>query len=72
MCLSALYWARVKRICFGNTKEDARAIDFDDQFIYDQLSLDYARRSIPCSHFMRDVANEAFRRWASKTDKTAY
>ena len=39
MCLSALYWAGVKRICFGNTKADAKAIDFDDSFIYDQIEL---------------------------------
>lgn len=41
MCLSALYWAGVKRICYGNTKADAKAIDFDDSFIYDQLDLGY-------------------------------
>ena len=46
MCLSALYWAGVKRICYGNTKADAKAIDFDDSFIYDQLDLGYDQRSI--------------------------
>ncbi len=46
MCLSALYWAGVKRICFGNTKADAKAIDFDDQFIYDQIELSREARSI--------------------------
>ena len=45
MCLSALYWAGVKRICYGNTKADAKAIDFDDSFIYDQLDLGYDQRS---------------------------
>lgn len=72
MCLSALYWAGVSRICYGNTKEDARAIDFDDQFIYDQLELDYKDRSIKCDHFMRHRAIRAFENWANKTDKTPY
>lgn len=72
MCLSALYWAGVKRICYGNTKEDAKAIDFDDSFIYDQLKLDYKQRAIPSEHFMRRQAIKAFERWASKTDKTPY
>ena len=72
MCLSALYWAGVKRICYGNTKDDAKAINFDDSFIYDQLELNYADRSIKCDHFMRSEAIRAFKKWAEKEDKVEY
>ena len=72
MCLSALYWAGVKRICYGNTKDDAKAINFDDSFIYDQLELNYADRSIQCDHFMRAEAIRAFKKWAEKEDKVEY
>jgi tRNA(Arg) A34 adenosine deaminase TadA len=72
MCLSALYWAGVKRICYGNTKDDAKAINFDDSFIYDQLDLNYADRSIQCDHFMRAEAIRAFKKWAEKEDKVEY
>lgn len=72
MCLSAIYWAGIKRLCYGNTKADAKAIDFDDQFIYDQLDLDYKDRSVKCEHFMRDAAQKAFRKWAEKSDKIPY
>ena len=72
MCLSAIYWAGIKRICYANTKRDAAAIAFDDSFIYDQLRLDYDRRSIECEHFMRDEALEAFRKWSDTEDKTHY
>ncbi len=72
MCLSALYWAGVERICYGNTKDDAKAIDFDDSFIYDQLELAYEDRSIKCEHFMRDRALSAFHKWENKTDKVEY
>lgn len=72
MCLSALYWAGVERICYGNTKSDAKAINFDDSFIYDELELDYEQRSIRCEHFLRDEALGAFRKWAEKEDKVAY
>ena len=72
MCLSALYWAGIERICYANTKRDAAAIDFDDSFIYDQLRLDYDDRSIHCEHFMRNEALGAFRRWADKVDKVEY
>ncbi len=72
MCLSALYWAGVKRICFGNTKADAKAIDFDDSFIYDQIELTREARSIKCDHFMRAQAIVAFNKWCDKTDKVEY
>lgn len=72
MCLSALYWAGVDRICYGNTKDDAKAINFDDSFIYDQLELAYKDRSIKCEHFMRNNALRAFRKWKDKEDKIEY
>ena len=72
MCLSALYWARVARIVFGNTKEDARSIDFDDSFIYEQINLDINHRSLRCENLMRGKANTVCRRWAEKDDKIPY
>ncbi len=72
MCLSALYWAGVKRICFGNTKDDARAIDFDDSFIYEQIELPRSRRAIRSDHFMRRQALAAFNKWRDKADKIEY
>ena len=72
MCLSALYWAGVERIFYGNTKSDAKAINFDDSFIYDQIALDYSKRSIPCINIMRDKALEGFRAWSEKEDKVLY
>lgn len=72
MCLSALYWAGVKRICYGNTKEDAKNIDFDDSFIYDQLKLDYDRRLIKSDQIMHEAAIQAFKKWEKKSDKIPY
>ncbi len=72
MCLSALYWAGVERIYYGNTKQDARSINFDDSFIYDQIALDYSERAIPCINFMREEALEGFKAWVEKVDKVLY
>ena len=72
MCLSALYWAGVERIVYGNTKDDAKAIDFDDSFIYDEIAKPYAQRSIPCENLMREEALAGFRAWTAKTDKIEY
>ena len=72
MCLSALYWAGVERIIYGNTKDDAKAIAFDDSFIYNQIALAHDKRSIPCINFMREEALAAFRAWRDKEDKVIY
>ena len=72
MCLSAIYWAGISRIFYGNTKADAKAIDFDDSFIYDQIALPYEERAIPCRNIMRDKALAGFRAWEAKIDKTLY
>ena len=72
MCLSALYWAGVERIFYGNTKEDAKAINFDDSFIYDQIALEHSERTIPCINFMRQQALAGFKAWQDKEDKVLY
>ena len=72
MCLSAIYWAGISRIYYGNTKEDADAIDFSDKFIYEELDKPQALRTIPCVHVPNTGAIEAFHAWANKADKTEY
>lgn len=72
MCLSALYWAGVDKIFYGNTKEDAAAIDFSDKFIYDELALPPHKRHLPCVHIANSGAIRAFEQWAAKDDKVKY
>lgn len=72
MCLSALYWAGVKRIYYGNTKEDADRINFSDKFIYQQLDKPPVERAIPCIHVNSKRAIKAFEMWADKNDKITY
>lgn len=72
MCLSAIYWSGISRLYYGNTQHDAADIDFDDSFIYRQLALPAARRSIPAIR-IEDAGNiRAFELWAAKPDKKAY
>lgn len=72
MCLSALYWAGVKKIYYGNTKEDAEAIDFSDKFIYEEMERHPARRHVPGIHVAGTAAIRAFEKWASTPHKTPY
>lgn len=72
MCLSALYWAGVSRIYYANTQNDAAAINFDDNFIYEEIEKPHLSRQIPCLRIHDEHAIDHFKKWADKADKTEY
>ena len=72
MCLGAIYWARLRRIYFANTAQDAARIGFDDSFIYSQLKQSPSLRSIPTIQIMREEALAGFRAWTEKVDRIPY
>jgi tRNA(Arg) A34 adenosine deaminase TadA len=72
MCLGAIYWARPERIFYGNTKQDAAEINFDDSFIYEELTKKMTDRSIPMVQVLHDEALAAFKAWKEKPDKIEY
>ncbi|HZL09457.1 MAG TPA: nucleoside deaminase [Prolixibacteraceae bacterium] len=72
MCLGAIYWARPKRVFFACTRVDAAEIDFDDQFIYDELEKNLDERKITFIKIMREEALPVFHKWDEKHNKTKY
>ena len=72
MCLSASYWARVDRIFYANTREDAARIAFDDEFLYREVSLPLAERQLAMKQLLRKEALAAFREWQAKPDRMGY
>lgn len=72
MCLASIYWARIDKIYFANTREDAAAIEFDDEFLYREIALPLEKRKVPTSQILRDEAWKVFQLWQNKVDKTPY
>jgi tRNA(Arg) A34 adenosine deaminase TadA len=72
MCLSAIYWARIRKVFFANTKRDAAKIGFADQFIYEELELPLERRKLQMVPLLRDEAVGAFEEWSRKADRVNY
>ena len=72
MCLSAIYWARIEKIYYANTRKDAQKIDFDDSLIYSEFQKNIDKRKIPMIQMMRNEAIKAFELWDKKTDKVKY
>ncbi|MFA6052758.1 MAG: nucleoside deaminase [Methylobacter sp.] len=72
MCLGAIYWARLKKVFFACSRHDAAAANFDDSFIYDEISVLPHERSIAMLHLNLPNALQPFNIWAEKTDKVVY
>jgi guanine deaminase len=72
MCLGAIYWARLSRIYFASTAEDAAKAGFDDSFIYGELRQPHSERRILTTQVMREEALAGFRAWADRPGKIPY
>lgn len=72
MCLGAIYWARPSKVFYANTREDAAAIGFDDDFIYEEINVSMDDRKIPFEQLGREEALQVFKEWQSKNDKLEY
>ena len=72
MCLSAIYWARLSKIYYANTKKDAAEIEFDDDFIYTEIPKPISERKISMVQMMRPEALEVFKAWQVSTVKIKY
>jgi guanine deaminase len=72
MCLGAIYWARLAKVYYACSRHDAAAANFDDSFIYDEISVLPHQRRIAMLHLNLPNAMQPFDIWAKKTDKVLY
>jgi guanine deaminase len=72
MCLGAIYWARLEKVYFACSRHDAAAANFDDSFIYDEISVLPHQRRIAMLHLSLPNALQPFDIWAEKSDKVLY
>ena len=72
MCLAAIYWARMDRVYYASSREDAARAGFDDQFLYDELRLDIPHRSLPMTKVDSLAARGLFEAWIASPDKVPY
>ena len=72
MCLGAIYWARPDKLYYAGSKEDAAAIQFDDQFIYEEIAKPVEERKLFTRQILREKALEAFEKWKTSANKIEY
>ena len=72
MCLAAIYWARLDALYFANTRQEAAAIGFDDEFLYLEVPKPIHERSIETVRLDLEEARLVFQEWHEKPDKIMY
>jgi len=72
MCLGAIYWARPRKVMYANTKQDAAAINFDDQFIYEEIEKEITERHIKFINIPHQDALNVFNEWKTFAGKKIY
>jgi guanine deaminase len=72
MCLAAIYWARIPRIYYANTRADAAAIGFDDNFLYEEIARRIEERRVVMTPLLAEEAARSFAEWMRKEDKIPY
>ena len=71
MCLSAIIWANIKKIYYGNNKEDASDIGFRDDYIYDYIK-NIDNSILDLNQMDREETIKVFNEYKNKTDKVEY
>ena len=72
MCLGAIYWARFRKVYYGNTRQDAANIGFDDALIYEEIGKPLAERKIPMQQLLPGEARKVFEAWEQNADRKNY
>ena len=72
MYLGAIYWARLDRLYYAATRKEAADAGFQDDFVYEEISLPPQKRAIPMEQLMHHEALAAFDEWKAKPDKVLY
>jgi guanine deaminase len=72
MCLGAILWARLDRLYYANSRDDAAAIGFDDAAFYREVAAPPGKRILPSLRLLEGEARAVFAEWDGKADKIRY
>ncbi len=72
MCLSAIIWANISKVYYGNSREDAKNIGFRDDAIYEFIENKNDNKMLDLECIDRDETIKTFENFLNKSDKTIY
>jgi guanine deaminase len=72
MCLGAIIWARISKVHYGCTTDEAAAIGFDDRIFYEALSALDSNQFIAMEHYDNPLCRSLFQKWLRMDDRKLY
>jgi guanine deaminase len=72
MCLGAIMWARITRVHYGCTTDEAAAIGFDDRTFYEAISMPDSSKFIVMEHNDSPLCLALFEEWLKMDDRKPY
>ncbi len=66
MCLGAIYWAKIPKVYYANTRHDAADIGFDDALIYEEIPKPVEERQVEMIPLSKEEAMKAFELWKGR------
>lgn len=72
MCLAACYWARVEKIHYASSAEDAARAGFDDAFLYEEFRKGKPDRKLRTVQLLQDEGWASFAAWMASPNKIEY
>jgi tRNA(Arg) A34 adenosine deaminase TadA len=72
MCLAAIYWARIEKIVFAASRQDAADAGFDDAFLYEEMGRSWQNRKIKSVQRLEKQGKAVFEGWIDNPEKVAY
>jgi len=72
MCLAAIYWARIERVVYAATRDDAAAVGFSDAAIYEETPRPWPERRIAAVQLSREEAVAVLQAWKRSPSHRTY
>lgn len=72
MCFSAIFWARIKMLVYGTTKEDVAEIGFDDNLIYQVIRGEAELEQFEVVNLDREGCRLFLEEWKRKPGRWLY
>lgn len=72
MCLAAMYWAKLDKVVFAASQDDAQVAGFQDSMYYEEMCKSWDKRRIVSEQRLRSQGQRVFELWLQNPKRVEY